>query len=136
MLQDIDAPERAHELRWAAAIGNWYRRDARALEALIAEGAPLPDFAKEFLCDVVAGRAHRGTGGRPATRTPADARIIAADAFAAWEDGGSKEIGIEQAAALNGLKDGAVRRVVDDAIAAGWTLENWIAWGRPRFTDT
>jgi len=125
----------AEEYLWGAAINDWLAGRPAALEAIIREKVSAPDFALDFLGDLVSGRISKGKGGRPAKRTPGEKRIMAADFYAARESAGADDVAYERVSELHGVEAGAVRRVVADAKKNGFTLDAWIRWGRPRFLD-
>ena len=141
--EDIDAPEYLADMRWRAAFVAWLEwHDSAPLAGLIRTDGPMPEWVRDFLADLVQGKALRGPGGRPSERSGQHKRAILAAVFHAWEEAkteprGPQRLDEPKAAAVARVADnlkisgGAVKRILDDAQANGITLENWKKWGRP-----
>ena len=129
--KDTNDPSLILERRWGGAITEWMERDGTALAALVRDASqPTPDFAREFLADLVAGTVTRGKGGRPVVRHGRVERSIVAAVFSEW-DATSKELACEKVAEGRRITPDAVRGVVDRLRKLGITRERWHKWGRP-----
>lgn len=123
-----------NERRWGAAIAEWkIDRDAPQLQSLIRAESTIPAFAREFLAGLVAGKVHRGKGGRRPI-SGAEKRKILATVFAEWERLGSKERACASASELFGITEDAARGIADEARDEGLSLEAWVKCGRPDLT--
>lgn len=132
---NLDDPERLHAIRWATAIQQWQRGDAEPLRALVAE-LPAPDFVREFLGDLVAGRVERPKG-RPAERSGGEEFALVIEVHAAWDatatgpksrgDAGPRDRAIAEVATHRGLSPEALRGIVQRHCAEGFTRTLWRA---------
>ncbi len=138
--RDYYDPAVWYERRWHAAIHRWMEsapdRSVAELEELLRDSNnEIPDFAREFLADLVAGKVEPNTGGRPEERSETHKRAIAYEVYAeqarykvmprSERDGQPRVLAVERVAALRGISDGAVRRIVADISDAGVTYEFW-----------
>lgn len=138
--RDFYDPAVWYERRWHAAINRWMEsapdRSVAELEELLRDSNnEIPDFAREFLADLVAGKVEPNTGGRPGERSATHKRAIAYEVYAeqarykamprSERDGRPRVLAVERVAALRGISDGAVRRIVADISDAGVTYEFW-----------
>ena len=128
--------------RWDAAIAKWFERDSAALRLLILDASlSPPDFAREFLADIVEGKVSRGKGGRPSERDGWVERAIVAEVFAEWDAAEAltrcdrsdtpKDCALALVANRRNISTDAVRGLVDKLKKCGITREKWRTWGRP-----
>lgn len=137
-VMDNDDPALLAERRWSSVIREWMVGNTAPAVATIRDAAsPLTDEAREFLADVLAGKAKR-LRGRPVERSGRDERSIVIEVFSEWERRKAagtphpREQAIASVAVSTALTEDAIRGVVTRLRRAGWTLDSWIAWGRPR----
>lgn len=117
---------------WGRGIADWFDGQTSALETLVKNPEiEIPDFAREFLSDLVSGNVDKGKGGRPPERDGWVERSIVCEVFAEWEKA-SKSEACATVAERRGMADGAVRGLVDKYQQGGITKAKWIAWGRPK----
>lgn len=138
--RDINDPALVRDRRWGGAINRWMQsgpdRSTAELETLLRDSdGEIPDFAREFLADLVAGKVEPNVGGRPAERSEEHKRTIAFEVYAEQarykampkeaRDGRPRALAIEQVAARRGITDGAVRGIVEEMTRAGLTFDIW-----------
>lgn len=138
--RDINDPALVRDRRWGGAINRWMQsgpdRSITELEALLRDPeGEIPDFARDFLADLVAGKVEPNVGGRPAERTEEHKRMIAYEVYAEQarykampkrdRDGRPRNLAIEQVAERRGITDGAVRGIVEEMTRAGLTFDTW-----------
>jgi hypothetical protein len=117
--------------QWGRAITAWFDRQHGDLVDLIKDPTQeIPDFAREFLADLVDGKVEHGRGGRPPKRFARDEREIVAECFKEWEST-TKDDACAIVAERHELPDEAVRGLMDKFRKYGITKEAWIKWGRP-----
>lgn len=131
--RDINDPERVLERRWGRAINYWLEEAyPDPLEALLrAADGEIPDFAREFLADLVAGKVKKGKGGRPQEYPPSVQRAIAYEYFAALETLSPSRARVEVAGRRGNMSASTVRNIVARIEADGITREVWIRMARP-----
>lgn len=138
--RDFDDPELLAAHRWIAAFARWRNGDPGGVAEWITDPRnELNDDARAFFAALVLGKAHRPRG-RPPARTEREERRIVAEVFAAEEahtrrrkTRNPRERAVDEVACARALSHDTVRRVVEAHVAAGWSLEAWQRWGRPRF---
>lgn len=138
--RDTNDPALVRDRLWGAAINRWMLsgpdRSMAELEALLRDPeGEIPDFAREFLADLVAGTVEPNVGGRPAKRTEEHKRMIAYEVYAEQDrykampkncrDGKPRDLAVEQVAERRGLTDGTVRGIVEEMTRAGLTFDIW-----------
>jgi hypothetical protein len=143
---DLTDPALLIEREWGYAIEEWLkRRPERLAELLRNTDGQIPEFAREFLADLVAGKVSRGKGGRPNGRDPWVELAIMAEVFREWETAeGSPHLQGESpraaacalVASRRGITEDAVRGIVDRRRKHKFTLDNWKSWGRPDWRRT
>lgn len=149
---DIDAAY-WNQRQWGAAISEWIDGSGNmdAIVALARNDQPLPDFARQFLADLLTNIpvraldvARKEVGqqrtGRPEERDPWVERAIVSEVFFEWErvkgiprkdrdNMNPKDYAMTLVAERRGLEN--VRHVVQKLQGDGITLERWVSWGRP-----
>ena len=130
--EDINSPERLATLKWQAAIVAWEQGDDGPIVSLLARrGAP--EFAHEFVVDLVAGTAQRRGQGRPDERTPAHERRIWTQVMELMDAGASQAVACAAVTEQQGLHDEpeAVRGIVAKLRRMGLTRALWLDKLRP-----
>jgi hypothetical protein len=118
-----DAVQR--EQRWSHAIGEWQEGRPDALGDEIAELRSLPDFARDFLVNLVFGKALRRKG-RPLKRTQQEEREIAVEVFDQQDTAAkTKDKAIAAVAVQRNMSEDEVRGVVDKLREQGFARWNW-----------
>lgn len=130
--RDTNDPTLVRDRRWSGAIKDWLDAYPQTLEALLRESErEIPDFAREFLADLVAGKVKKGKGGRPQEYPPFVQRAIAYEYFAALETLSPSRARVEVAGRRGDMSVSTVRNIVARIEADGITREVWIRMGCP-----
>ncbi len=139
-MRDYYDPAVWYERRWHAAINRWMEsapdRSAAELEELLRDSNnEIPDFAREFLADLVAGKVEPNTGGRPEERSAGYKRAIAYEVYAEQarfkampqkdRTGSPRDKAVASVAERRKLKGGTVRVIVEEMTRAGLTFDIW-----------
>jgi hypothetical protein len=139
---DLTDPALLIEREWGDAINQWFeRRPERLAELLRNADGPIPEGAREFLADLVAGKVSRGKGGRPPERDGWVERSILAEVFREWEKAegiprptraeAPKDVAYRLVAERRGETVKAIMGIVERHAKLGLTQDRWESWGRP-----
>lgn len=127
--------------RWGSAITRWQEGQPAPLCALVLAHESLPDFVRDFLADLVAGKAKRRRGAPP-KYSGTQERALFTEVMQRWDDleGADKTTGntgprdeaISYVADRHTMKSDALRGIVDRLRTAGMTRELWARYMRPQ----
>jgi hypothetical protein len=145
--KDFD-DEHLIEVQWSSAYSKWLelKKDSASFEAMLRDpDMPIPPWVRDFLADLVGGKAKRQTG-RHKERTGSHERQILAEVFQEWErqktiplcerlEKRPKAAAIAEVAGRRHTEEATIRGVVERMEAQGITLKAWIAWGRPNWKE-
>lgn len=128
---DLTDPELVAFLRWSGVYAAWTDGDPAPMgEWLRDSSTVLTQDGREFLAALAEGNVKR-RAGRRGDRDGWVERAIVLDVFKLRDSGSTQADAIATAAARRGMKEDAVRGVVEKLRALGITLDNWRRWGCP-----
>jgi hypothetical protein len=128
---DYDDPAIVNLRLWGAAISDWHEAHPESIEAILRDtNAPIPDFARRFLADVVAGKTNKGAGGRP-TKFPLRTEKSIVYEYFALSERMSNEKARGMVSDRRNMSDKTLEKILARMAEKGITLEKWISMGRP-----
>lgn len=131
--QDV---ENSPDHRWAFAIKEWQSKRPKVLVAEL-NNLHVPEFVREFLCDLALKKVAPLTNSRPRKRTHADERTLAREVYAEWDRlkelkvKSPRDQAIASVAENKKMSEDALRGIMEAFRDAGVTKAVWRSYLKP-----
>lgn len=119
---------------WGSAIVRWQEGDAEPIRALLLAHEPLPDFVREFLADLAAGKVKRRRGAPPKYSGDQE-RALYVEVMQSWDqferapmsrdNSGPRDAAIVKVAGDHAMRPDALRGIIERLHAVGMTRKFW-----------